>query len=67
MGYKVGGMETLTNPFFMILFVLTMIVISLSVISIRIQKSNKIQRKDFLEYGEHPIISQEQDLIKNYL
>lgn len=29
----------------MILFVLTMIVISLSVISIRIQKSNKIQRK----------------------
>jgi len=40
-------METLTNPFVMILFVLTMIVISLSVISFRIQKSNKIQKKTF--------------------
>jgi hypothetical protein len=38
-------MEAFSNPFVMILFVLTMIVISLSVISIRIQKSNKIQRK----------------------
>jgi type I restriction enzyme S subunit len=28
--------------------------------------SNKIQRKDFLEYGEHPIISQEQDYINGY-
>jgi hypothetical protein len=40
-------METFSNPFVMILFVLTMIVISLSVISFRIQKSNKIQRKTF--------------------
>lgn len=40
-------MEAFSNPFVMILFVLTMIVVSLSVISIRIQKSNKIQRKTF--------------------
>ena len=38
-------MEAFLNPFFMILFVLTMIVISLSVISVRIQKNNKIQKK----------------------
>ena len=40
-------METLSDPFVMILFVLTMIVISSSVISIRIQKSNKIQKKTY--------------------
>ena len=40
-------MEAISNPFVMILLVLTMIVISLSVISIRIQKSNKIQKKTF--------------------
>jgi hypothetical protein len=40
-------MEAFSNPFVMILFVLTMIVISLSVISVRIQKSNKIQKKTF--------------------
>jgi hypothetical protein len=37
-------MESLSNPFVLIPFLLTLIVISLSVISIRIQKNNKLQR-----------------------
>ena len=40
-------MEAFANPFTQILFVLTLVVISLSVISIRIQKANKLQRKSF--------------------
>lgn len=40
-------MEAFANPFTQILFVLTMVVISLSVISIRIQKANKLQKKSF--------------------
>ena len=27
---------------------------------------NKVQRKDFLEDGEYPVISQEQDFINGY-
>ena len=40
-------MEAFANPFTQILFVLTLVVISLSVISIRIQKANKLQKKSF--------------------
>ena len=32
----------------------------------KIDYTNKIQRKDFLENGKHPIISQEQDFINGY-
>jgi hypothetical protein len=42
-------MESLSNPFVLIAFLLTLIVISLSVISIRIQRSNKIQKRSIDE------------------
>jgi flagellar basal body-associated protein FliL len=38
-------MESFANPFIQIMFVLTMVVISLAGISIRIQKGNKLQKK----------------------
>ena len=38
-------MESFANPFIQIIFVLTMVVISLAGISIRIQKGNKLQKE----------------------
>jgi hypothetical protein len=38
-------MESFANPFIQIMFILTMVVISLAGISVRIQKGNKLQKK----------------------